>query len=195
MRTFLAVFPPPETQAAAHAAGERLRAPADGGESKGFDGVSWVKAENLHYTLRFLGEIGEDGARRAGEAAVRAAAAHSRFAATLGPLGAFPKNAPARVLWVGLAGGGEPFEALAHSLEHELKKVGFGAPDMPFSAHLTLGRVRNPGRDWRERLTAAPSLEGAPDARFQVEGIRLIESTMSPRGSVYRVHVEAPLKG
>ncbi len=61
MRLFLAVFPGAAVQRAAHAAGEALRKPGDG--------VSWVKQENLHYTMRFLGDVGADGARRAAEAA------------------------------------------------------------------------------------------------------------------------------
>ena len=61
MRLFFAVFPPPEVQRAAFALEESLRRPGDG--------VSWVKLENLHYTLRFLGELGESGLRRAAAAA------------------------------------------------------------------------------------------------------------------------------
>ena len=59
MRLFLAVFPPPALQEAAHAAAEPLR--------RAGAGVSWVSPGNLHYTMRFLGEVGQDGARRAGQ--------------------------------------------------------------------------------------------------------------------------------
>ena len=79
MRLFLAVFPPEPVQRAAFAAIEALRRPGDG--------VSWVKRENLHYTMRFLGEVGEDGARRAAEAAAEAAARSRAFPAALSGLG------------------------------------------------------------------------------------------------------------
>src|SRR5262245_9221826 len=109
LRVFLAIFPPPRVQAAAAAAIERLRRPDDR--------VSWVKPDNLHYTLRFLGEVGESGARRAAEAASEAASAHIAFDAALGPLGAFPAGKKARVLWVGLAEGEAPMVSLARQVE------------------------------------------------------------------------------
>jgi len=182
LRLFLAAFPSPEAQAAAARACEALRSPGDG--------VSWVKREHLHYTLRFLGEMGADGARRAGEAAREAAAEHAPFAAALGAFGCFPTAQRARVLWVGLAEGGEPLGALADSLEAALQRRGFGRADKPFAAHLTVGRVRVPA-DWSSKLAAAK----APEARFAVDRVRLMKSTLSPRGSLYEAVSEARLGG
>jgi 2'-5' RNA ligase len=180
MRLFIAVIPSPEAQAAAHAAGARLRHAGDG--------VSWVKSENLHYTLRFLGEVGEDGARRAGEAAHAAAARHSPFEASLGALGAFPDAARARVIWAGLSEGAEPLRALARSLDQALQARGFGHEERPFTPHLTLGRVRA-GGDWTAQLAAAAT----PEARFRIERIVLVQSTLSPGGSRYDERAVAPL--
>jgi 2'-5' RNA ligase len=189
VRLFLAVFPPPAVRAAAHAAAEALRRAGPARAS-----VSWVKAENLHYTLRFLGEVGEDGARRAAEAAGDAAAAVPAFDAHLGGLGAFPNPERARVLWIGLSAGAEALTALAHALDRALKPRGFGAPDHPFSPHLTLGRVREPGGGWSEALSRTPAPAG-PHARFAVDRLCVVESTLSPKGSTYTVRAEAPLRG
>jgi 2'-5' RNA ligase len=183
MRLFLAVFPPAEVQRAACGFIEALRRPGDG--------LSWVKPENLHYTLRFLGEVGEDGARRATEAATGAAAAARAFAAALGGLGAFPNPRRARVIWIGMSEGGEALVSLARDLDRALAKRGFGAPDQPFSPHLTLGRVREPRRDWTAAL-AEPRPAGPP-ARFTVDRVCVVESQLSPRGSIYTVRAEAPL--
>lgn len=183
MRLFLAVFPPAEIQHAAFGVIEALRRPGDG--------VSWVKPENLHYTLRFIGELGEDGARRVAEAATEAAEKSRAFAAALGGLGAFPNPRRARVIWIGMSAGGEALVALAHDLDRALAKRGFGAPDKPFSAHLTLGRVREPGRDWTETL-AEPVPADQP-ARFSVDRICVVESQLSPRGSIYTVRAGAQL--
>src|SRR5258705_12455133 len=139
MRIFLAVFPPPEVQQRAFALEESLRRPNDG--------VSWVKLENLHYTLRFIGEVGDDGARRVGEAAQAGVVGHPAFTATLGGLGAFPNPRRARVIWASLAEGAAELVAVAQSLESALRKRGFDRADHPFSAHLTLGRVRTPKDD------------------------------------------------
>jgi 2'-5' RNA ligase len=181
VRLFIAVFPPPEVQAAAAGAIESLRRPGDG--------VSWVRRENLHYTMRFMGELGEDGARRAGEAVARGAGPHTAFDAALGGLGAFPDARRARVLWIGLSEGGDALVALARSIEESLRLRGFGRADRPFAAHLTLGRVRDREQDWSERLAA-----GKPGpARFRVARVQVVQSTLSPKGSIYRVVSEATL--
>jgi 2'-5' RNA ligase len=181
MRLFLAVFPPAAVQRAAHAASEALRRPGDS--------VSWVKPDNLHYTLRFLGELGEEGARRAGEAAAEAAATERAFEATLGGLGAFPDARRARVIWMGMTAGAEPLERLARTLEGALRKRGFDPADRPFSAHLTLGRVRTPGSDWTPRLAAAR----VEPSRFVVDRMVVVQSQLTPKGSNYTVRSEAAL--
>jgi 2'-5' RNA ligase len=187
MRIFLAVFPPDEIQRTAFGVGESLRG---GGE-----GVSWVGERNLHFTLRFLGEIGEDGLRRAGEAARAAATGHEKFEAALGAPGAFPNAARARVIWLGLSSGAERLNALAGDLDRALAGRGFGRADRPFSPHLTLGRVRHAGANWSAALGAAISLENSVAARFTVDRISVVESTLSPQGSRYDVRAEAMLAG
>lgn len=191
LRIFLAVFPPASAQAAAEQVIERLKQPADG--------VSWVKRENLHYTLRFLGDLGEDGARRAAQAAAEAAAAHHAFDARLGGLGAFPNPRKARVLWIGLAQGAEALTALARAVEEALRRRGFGRADRPFAAHLTIGRVRELGRDWTGPLTEAKveeRLEGERDGDgFRVDRVLVVHSQLSPRGSIYSVRAEVVLAG
>jgi RNA 2',3'-cyclic 3'-phosphodiesterase len=158
--------------------------------------VSWVKAENLHYTVRFLGDLGEDGARRAAEAAASAASEHRGFDARLGALGAFPRADKARVLWIGLAEGGEALTALAGSVEAALRRKGFERADRPFEPHLTLGRVRDPRHDWAAALEgAAAGVIGEDAARFRVERVLVVHSRLSPKGSIYSVRADAALTG
>lgn len=182
MRLFLAVFPSREAQEAAVGAAARLRTQGDG--------VSWVRRENLHYTLRFLGDLGAADAKRAGAAAREAAKAHAPFPARLGGFGAFPSAAKARVLWIGLDEGAEALHALARSLDESLERRGFGRADQPFTPHLTIGRVRG-GDDFEARLAAAAAAEGA----WTVGALRLVKSTLSPHGSRYETMLEAPLGG
>lgn len=183
MRLFLAVFPPLAVQIAAHAAGEALAA-------QGGPAVSWVKQDNLHYTLRFLGELGEDGARRAGEAGREAASDVGPFDAVIGGLGAFPNTRRARVLWVGMSEGADSLMALAKALDGALQRRGFEREKQRFSPHLTIGRVREPMRDWTAALAAAPP--PSPE-RFRVDRLTLVESKLSPKGSTYTPVVEALL--
>jgi 2'-5' RNA ligase len=187
LRIFLAVFPPRAAQEVAARAIERLRRPEDG--------VSWVKQENLHYTIRFLGDLGEDGARRAAEAASEAGARHASFDARLGTLGAFPDPRRARVLWAGLVEGAAPLEALARDVEAGLRRKGFDRADRPFAAHLTLGRVRDPGPDWTQALEAAAAgfAVERDAARFRVDRVLVVHSQLSPKGSIYTPRAEARL--
>jgi 2'-5' RNA ligase len=182
MRLFIAVFPPPELQAVAWRAAEPLRV--------GRDAVSWVRAENLHFTLRFLGELDASGAARATDAMLAAAAAHARFGATVGGFGAFPTARRARVLWIGMLHGAEPMRLLATSLEHALKQHGFERADESFEPHLTVGRLRT-AADWTARLIETPTVE----ARFQVSRVQLLKSTTGGVGSTYELLSEAHLAG
>lgn len=186
MRLFVAVVPPPAVQRAAFAVSEALRRPEDR--------VSWVRAENLHLTLRFLGDLGADGARRVAEAADEAAAGTPAFEAALGGAGAFPDGRRARVLWIGLERGDEPLAALAAALEGGLRRRGFERADRAFSPHLTLGRPRTPGLDWSARLAALPAVDPAA-AGFRVDRLVVLESRLSPRGSTYTPRHAARLAG
>jgi 2'-5' RNA ligase len=152
------------------------------------DSVSWVRQENLHYTMRFLGEVDDDGAARAGVAMREAAASRGRFGAVLGGFGAFPTAKKARVLWIGMTHGAESMRLLAEALELALKKQRFERADQPFEPHLTVGRVRMPG-DWTARLIDAPGVE----ARFQVDRLWLMQSALGSGGSRYERIGEAPL--
>jgi len=183
LRIFLAVFPPEEVQSAAYRVIESLRAPNDG--------VSWVKRENLHYTMRFIGDVGEDGARRVAEAADEAAAKHAAFDAELGGAGAFPNARRPRVVWIGMARGGPELEAVARDLDASLARRGFGKPDHPFRAHLTIGRVRDAREDWTPRLAGAAA-DGAKT--FRIAKISVVRSQLSPKGSIYTVRAEGVLR-
>src|SRR5262245_21317277 len=153
MRIFLAIFPPPETQSLAFDVVEALKRPADS--------VSWVKRENLHFTLRFMGELGDDGVRRVKEAAREAAAQAPAFDARLGKCGAFPGLKRARVLWLGLVDGAAPMTVVAGALERALAKRGFEPERNKFAPHLTIGRVRDPRHDWTSPLAAAGTVAEA----------------------------------
>jgi 2'-5' RNA ligase len=184
MRLFVAVFPAPEVQRAAASVIESLRWPGDG--------VSWVKPDNLHYTLRFIGEVGEDGARRVAEAARESVQGRHAFEAVFGGVGAFPNARRARVIWLGMTGGAADLVSLARGLEDALAKRGFERESREFSAHLTLGRVREPREDWTAKLTTARVPEGQA-LRFRVERVVVVQSTLSPKGSIYSVREQAPL--
>src|SRR5262245_3597673 len=97
--------------------------------------VSWVKQANLHYTLRFLGELEDSRVEAVKRAAQAAVAGIEAFHVQLGRPGMFPNERMPRVFWLGAAEGGEELKLLARSLDEALKRERFGRPDRPFAAH------------------------------------------------------------
>jgi 2'-5' RNA ligase len=179
VRLFVAVIPPDAVQRAAHDAAARLARP--------HDGVGWVKRENLHFTLRFLGEV--DDPAPVAAAADEAAAAHPSFEAELGGAGAFPSPRRARVLWLAMARGGDALKAVAQALDRALVARGFPAADRPFAPHLTIGRVREPREDWSERVADTGAMPRT--TAFRVDRIAVVQSRRQRGGSVCGVQHEA----
>jgi 2'-5' RNA ligase len=184
IRSFIAVLLPDavRTRLAAHVAELRARAPR----------LSWVRAEGLHVTLRFLGEVDAATVTEAHAAMRGAAAALAPFSVALAGLGAFPSAAAARVVWAGVAEGGAALAALHRALEAALATRGIPPEGRAFHPHVTLGRARDP--------RATRGLEGALGATvafgaFRVEAVHLMRSTLDPGGSRYSVLAEAPLGG
>ena len=182
MRGFFAIeLDAPARLAAAQVAAE-LRARPGG------DGVRWVRPENLHVTLRFLGEIAREQAAPLA-AQVRAhARALAPFELRLGALASLPPRGRARVVVLELAPG-EPLAALAAAVERGVVAAGCAPEPRAFRGHLTLGRVREHG--------AAPSLAGlrVPPADFVVTEAVLFESELHPSGSRYTPLERVPLGG
>jgi 2'-5' RNA ligase len=106
-------------------------------------GWRFVRAEGLHVTLRFLGEVGDE-ADRSGRDLWRAAArAAVPFELRIGGLGTFPEGRRARVLWVGAEelGHAASLESVAAMLEDAARTLGLRPETRPFHAHLTLARA------------------------------------------------------
>ena len=175
MRTFVAVFPPLTIRAAA-AAGAREAVRRLGGPA---DRVRWAKPENVHLTLKFLGDVREEVLGDLRAALEEVCPKHAPFDAELAGLGAFPSARRARVLWAGVGAGFEELRSLASDIDEALASIGFEREERPYTPHLTLGRVR--GRPVSFDLL--PKDAGGP--RFQVRCTELVESTLTPEGAVY----------
>jgi len=91
--------------------------------------------------MRFLGDVDDEGARKAEEAMREAAASRQRFGATLGGFGAFPSAQAPRVLWIGMLQGAEPNALLASALDQALARHGFEPAEESFEPAPHRGRV------------------------------------------------------
>lgn len=156
--------------------------------------VSWTAPHNIHLTLRFLGEIGESGVRRVGDALQRAAAFRAPFVMGVGGFGVLPPRGPARVLFASVLEGAEDLVAVQEAVERALAPLAFPREGRRFTPHLTLGRIRSP-RNAAALREAAAALGADRLASFMVEAIDLMRSQLDPRGSIYTVLRHIPLGG
>lgn len=148
----------------------------------------WVEPKNLHLTLAFLGETPETRVPEIEAAMGGAVEGRAGFDLAFTELGAFDSWARPRVIWIGVGPGAGPLEEIASTLLSDLRKSGLlteKEKDRPFSAHLTLGRMRSPRslERLKDALKRLPRLEGLV---FRAERLILYESKLSPRGPSYR---------
>ena len=150
--------------------------------------VAWVAPQSLHVTLRFFGEV--DDARAALLTRILEPPFEmAPFQVEWRALGAFPSPRQPRALWMGVVSGADKLGQLEAALADRL-----GAPEadaQPFRPHLTLGRVRIPGKgvDW-EKILREIEVRGA---RSLVDHVTLYRSTTTPKGPQYTGLVKAPL--
>jgi 2'-5' RNA ligase len=184
VRAFLAINLDPALREEIHRDAGVLRAAAPE--------VSWVRAEALHMTIRFLGEIEDAMAGALVPALHDVAARHRSFTLELAGAGTYPNFRHPRVVWIGVREDAA-VAALARDVEARCVALGLPAERRPFSAHLTLGRVRRePGRD---RLQALEHAAGRFRTTYSigVSRFELMRSETGPGGSRYDTVAGVPL--
>jgi 2'-5' RNA ligase len=187
---FVALDPPAAVRDRLAAIAAELRARA--GRAAG--DVRWAPPENLHLTLQFLGAVAEDRVEAVRREVAAAAAAAAPLLLHVEGAGAFPSPRRPRVVWAGLSGDTAPLAALVKDLGARLAPLGFPPEARPFSAHLTLGRARDP-RGAPRLAAALEPLEPAPPVPWRAQEVVLVRSHLSPKGSRYEAVARAPLGG
>lgn len=154
--------------------------------------ISWVAADRLHLTLRFIGEADVERTRTI-EEALGTALPMGQFHIKISGTGVFPRSGPPRVIWIGVFDETRRLEALHHDIEQRLSRAGVPPDHRPFSPHLTLGRVR-----MAAGLRAGALLEGLADVALgdlRVERTVLMESRLSAAGAIHTVRLATGLTG
>ena len=151
------------------------------------EGLRPARAEGVHLTLKFLGDIDVGRVPQIAEAMAQVAARQAEFDLTLGAPGVFPNANRARALWLGVEGDLLPLRTLQAGVEEALTEIGFSAERQRFNPHLTIGRMRHrASREDRRRATdALASLHLPTDCRIAVNAISLMKSALLPGGAVY----------
>ncbi len=155
-------------------------------------GVSWVGVDNLHLTLRFLGEVGDDTARQL-ERVLAAPFAQPPFDIALAAAGTFPPAGSVRVLWLGIAEGGDGLARLHDEVEQRIAAFPFEREDRPYRAHLTIGRFRAPAPSRVRELIASAAIGAIGGC--SIGHVTLYRSQLSPKGAIYTPLVRGPLAG
>lgn len=156
--------------------------------------LSWVKPEQLHLTLKFLGEIDESVAPTVGNAIGEVTARVSPLDLTLKGAGTFGPRDSASVIWVGIKDTGQTLYKLQADLEAALEPLGFPREERPFKPHLTLARNKNPrqSQQVRKQVDREANFAGGCE---HVESLTFYQSVLGRDGPVYSVLSTHPLGG
>lgn len=150
--------------------------------------VRWIPAENVHLTLKFLGDVSATNVKRLAEIIRRVSLAHECFEISVGSLGVYPNMRLPRVIWLGVEAP-QSLYAIQRGVDQETSRLGYETKEQDFSPHLTIGRVSR-GADYRELKSIGDSLE-AETVGFlgaaRVERVNLYRSDLKPTGAEYSV--------
>jgi 2'-5' RNA ligase len=169
-------------------AGEQARLKRAIGERRST--LRWVRAEHMHLTLTFLGEVADARVPAVIEATATPVAL-SPFTIALGGLGVFPPERAPRVLWLGLVEGARPAIDLERELRTRYVALGVEIEPRPYHPHLTLARWRD-SRPSDRRLAEGSA---AVIARVDVGEAVLYQSRLGPDGPTYTALARASLGG
>lgn len=145
--------------------------------------VKWVPIENIHVTIKFLGEVEDTLIQKISQRLIEVSCRHNPFSIEIKGVGMFPNERRPNVLWVGI-NKPEPLTNLYQDIEDSLIDLGFSKEKREFSPHVTIGRVKNP-----KNIT--PVIKTLNEYRDKVFGIAtitdffLMKSILLPLGAKY----------
>lgn len=188
MRTFIAIDLPQEVKDFLKTLQDKLK------ESKA--DVKWVSPQNIHLTLKFLGEIDEEKVPRIIQIMEDAVKDKAPFCVSLSTVGAFPKITSPRIIWAGITEGDGPVKEIVKTLEKKLEHLGIPSEKRAFSSHITIGRTRSGlNQDLlAEKLNESQGLFKNKSLKWDITAITLFKSTLTPKGPIYEALKETNLR-
>ncbi|HDZ77182.1 MAG TPA: RNA 2',3'-cyclic phosphodiesterase [Candidatus Omnitrophica bacterium] len=184
MRTFIAIKVPENIQKNFRLIQKKLKRPGQN--------IKWVNPENIHLTLKFLGETKETQLPQIKKVLVDAASEFKISNIKIGTLGVFPGIKNPRIIWIGAEEKDTTIAEIAEILNNRLKNLGFIKEKRKFTPHITIARIRslNNITDLLNNITANIDFEAG---EFKVNKICLIQSRITSSGSIYNMMAEARL--
>ena len=185
MRSFIAIELPESTQSELGEIQRELK-------KTGAD-IRWVRPENIHLTLKFLGDIEEGLCNDITRVIEGACNTFQPFSLSIQGTGVFPNARAPRVVWVGLSQD-TSLAGIKQEIDTGLVPLGFEQEDRSFVPHLTLGRFRS-SQGKRSLMDKVVQLRDNSYGVIDVKSIALMRSDLSPHGARYTKIAEIPLGG
>ena len=154
--------------------------------------IRWVRPENIHLTLKFLGDIKTADTEKVARAVSESVTGHPPISLAVKGIGVFPGIKKPRVLWLGISKQVDLLTALQKTLDDKLEAMGFPKEKRPFRGHLTLGRIKSiiDPKTLHDVLKEFTMFESE---RFFADRIILYKSDLKPKGAVYTKLIETYL--
>jgi len=153
----------------------------------GISGARWQSDEQIHLTLRFIGEVDR---HLAGDIhAALGGIHHPPFEVAISGLGTFDRRGQPETVWAGVAPH-ERLHTLHNKVDQAIARVGIAPEQRAYLPHITLARLNRASGSVRAMLEQSGGITSAP---FAVESFALYESKLTPEGAVYSVVELYPL--
>ena len=153
----------------------------------GISGARWQTEDQIHLTLRFIGEV--DRHLATDIHAALGALHHPPFEIAVSGLGLFDRRGQAEVVWAGVTPQ-EPLRTLHKKVDQAMTRVGIAPDQRAYTPHITLARLKRSSGPIRNLIEQSGGLTSPP---FRIESFFLYESQLTPDGAVYCVVEQYPL--
>ncbi len=189
LRTFIAVEIPPQVQKQIQQETEPLR------KAIGASLVRWAPAQNIHLTLKFLGDVSPASVDSLSQMLRTEADSCPAFDMEIRELGSFPSLRRPRVLFIGIQAPAK-LEALYRGIESACARLGYESEGHDFNPHLTLGRVKQDASALDQQRIRHALEETKIDSlgTARVNSVHIYKSDLKPIGAVYTQIFSAPLR-
>lgn len=148
--------------------------------------IKWVKPQNLHITIKFLGDVALQQLDAIKEGLQTTMTEIQPFAFTLTELGTFPDAKRPRVVWVGIDDQNLQAKKIAELTENTLAQLGFKKEDKKFSPHITIGRIKS-NKNLHQLSMEIKRYPLPTDIVQSITHISVYKSTLTPSGPIYEV--------
>jgi len=142
-----------------------------------------VEPENIHVTIKFLGDTDEEKIDEIEEIIKNSAKDFKPFNIKLKGSGVFPNKNYMKVIWIGLENA-ESIGEIAKKIDKQLQSLGFEPEKRGFSAHLTIARVKSP-RNKEKLIQIIEKYQDVEFATIDVNSVKLKKSDLTPKGPIY----------